>query len=359
MPQLELDAVGKTYDDGFVAVSDVSLAVAKGEFIVLVGPSGCGKTTTLRMIAGLEDVTKGQLHIGGRKVNDVPARDRDVAMVFQSYALYPHMTVRENLSFGLMLRKLPTAEVVKRVDEVAATLELTTLLDRRPKALSGGQRQRVAMGRAIVKRAGLFLFDEPLSNLDAKLRHQMRVELARLHRTLGATSVYVTHDQVEAMTLADRMVLMNAGRVQQMGAPLDLYERPANLFVATFLGSPSMNLLPADRDGEDFVFEGLRWRLPSQTSAPREVVLGVRPEALRVVGTTPSGREATLQLPALVEVVEPLGHETYVHCRIGARPLVARLTGAVSVMPGESIVLGVEASAVHVFDRQTESRCSP
>ncbi|MCA9558681.1 MAG: sn-glycerol-3-phosphate ABC transporter ATP-binding protein UgpC, partial [Myxococcales bacterium] len=244
MARVELDSVGKRYPNGFEAVHAFDIDIADGEFIVLVGPSGCGKSTTLRMVAGLETISSGSLRIDGKQVNHLPPKARDVAMVFQSYALYPHMTVFENMAFGLRLQKVPAAEIEERVRSVAERLGIAALLDRRPKEMSGGQRQRVAMGRAIVRRPRVFLFDEPLSNLDAKLRLQMRVEISRLHDSLGATSLYVTHDQVEAMTLADRIVLMKDGFVQQIGAPLELYARPSNTFVATFVGSPAMNLLP-------------------------------------------------------------------------------------------------------------------
>ncbi len=249
MARVELDGVEKRYPNGFHAVKGVDIDIGDGEFIVLVGPSGCGKTTTLRMVAGLETISQGELRIDGKRVNDLPPKARDVAMVFQSYALYPHMTVFENMAFGLKLQKRPKDEIARRVKEAAERLGIETLLDRKPKQMSGGQRQRVAMGRAIVRQPRVFLFDEPLSNLDAKLRLQMRVQLSRLHRELGATSLYVTHDQVEAMTLADRIVLLEGGEVQQIGAPLELYERPANRFVASFIGSPAMNLLPARGDG--------------------------------------------------------------------------------------------------------------
>src|SRR5512146_2313598 len=252
MAHVTLEGVRKVYENGFVAVHDASFEIADGEFVVLVGPSGCGKSTTLRMIAGLEAVSSGQVRIGDRIVNDVPPKDRDIAMVFQNYALYPHMTVRENLAFGLKLRKLPRAEIGARVQHAASLLELDAILDRRPAQLSGGQRQRVAVGRAIVREPAVFLFDEPLSNLDAKLRVQMRREISSLHRRLGATMVYVTHDQTEAMTMGDRIVVMNAGHVQQIGTPMELYDHPVNMFVAGFIGSPAMNFVPGTVDGGRF-----------------------------------------------------------------------------------------------------------
>ncbi len=358
MAHVELFHIAKRYENGFEAVSEVTLFIERGEFIVLVGPSGCGKTTTLRMIAGLESISSGELRMAGKRVNEVPPRERDVAMVFQSYALYPHMTVRENMAFGLQLRKVPEPEIRKRVDAAAQSLGLTELLDRRPKEMSGGQRQRVAMGRAIVRQAGIFLFDEPLSNLDAKLRGQMRIEVSRLHRAQGATSIYVTHDQVEAMTLADRIVLMKQGRVQQIGAPLDLYDRPVNLFVATFLGSPPMNILSAERVGEQLVGEGFRLAARAGLQTPAASVrLGVRPEHLVVETKRPEGELPVGWLPAVVDVVEPLGAETHLICRVGAQSVTARADGAVFVRPGESLWLRGAPEHVHVFDPETEVRC--
>jgi ABC-type sugar transport system ATPase subunit len=347
--RVELDRIAKRYDNGFEAVREVSLDIADGEFVVLVGPSGCGKTTTLRMIAGLESITGGELRIDGRRVNDLHPRDRDIAMVFQSYALYPHMTVYDNMAFGLKLRGTPKDQIRARVDEAAAMLGLEDLLANKPRQLSGGQRQRVAMGRAIVRRASVFLFDEPLSNLDAKLRLETRMQLSRLHRRLGATSIYVTHDQVEAMTLADRIVLMKSGRVQQIGAPLELFERPQNLFVATFLGSPAMNLLPARLEGGDLVADGFRLPVtgPRGGEAGRPVVAGIRPQHVRL-GEGP--------VAARVELVEPLGTETFVHCRVGEGTIVARVEGAVPVRAGEPVSLAPDPAHLHLFDPQTEAR---
>ena len=346
---VELEGVGKRYANGFEAVKAVDLAVADGEFVVLVGPSGCGKSTTLRMVAGLESISQGELRIGGRRVNEVPPKDRDVAMVFQSYALYPHMTVRRNMAFALELRKLPAAEIKRRVESAAERLEITALLDRKPAEMSGGQRQRVAMGRAIVREPKVFLFDEPLSNLDAKLRHQMRIEVARLHRSLGATSLYVTHDQTEAMTLADRIVLMKAGEVQQIGAPLDLYHRPANRFVATFLGSPTMNVWTASVDQGRLRSAGFDAPLPSGLEVKGPVLVGIRPQHLRPTLDTP-------HLQAEVEVVEPLGDESYVHCRLAGQPLVVREEGHSRRAPGERIGLVCLPEHIHVFDATTERR---
>ena len=346
MAGVELIGVGKRYDDGSEAVQAVDLNVTEGELVVLVGPSGCGKTTTLRMVAGLESVTRGEVRIGGRRVNEVPPKDRDVGMVFQSYALYPHMTVRENMAFGLELRKLPRAEIDARVREAAELLGLGDLLDRKPKAMSGGQRQRVAMGRAIVRRPRVFLFDEPLSNLDAKLRGQMRVEIARLHRRLGATSLYVTHDQVEAMTLADRIVLMSKGKVQQIGAPLDLYERPANLFVATFLGSPTMNTLRLSLEGGHL--RGAEVALPAPGVPTGEWIVGARAEDASLVDA------AAGQLRGRVEVVERLGPTAHVHVRCAGGAFVVAAPPETSAQAGE--LVGVTLNRWHRFDPQTEDR---
>ncbi len=345
MARVELDRVGKRYPNGFEAVRAVDVDISDGEFIVLVGPSGCGKTTTLRMVAGLEDITSGELRIDGRRANELPPKARDVAMVFQSYALYPHMTVFQNMAFGLTIQKLPKAEIRQRVEEVAGRLGLTELLDRKPKQMSGGQRQRVAMGRAIVRRPRVFLFDEPLSNLDAKLRLQMRIELGRLHRSLGATSLYVTHDQVEAMTLADRIVLLEGGEVQQVGAPLELYSKPANVFVATFIGSPSMNLLPARVDGQAVRGAGFDVDLGRTVSAA-EVTVGVRPEHVAL---------AEAGLGAQVEVVEPMGAESYVHCRAGDQLVTVRMDAA-PPSAGESVHLAFAPEQVHIFDAASEAR---
>ncbi len=349
--RVELDGVGKRYPNGFEAVQAFSIDIQPGEFIVLVGPSGCGKSTTLRMVAGLESISTGELRIGDRRVNEAPPKDRDVAMVFQSYALYPHMTAFENMAFGLKLKKVPAAEIDRRVREVAAQLDITELLDRKPKQMSGGQRQRIAIGRAIVRAPKVFLFDEPLSNLDAKLRLQMRVELSKLHRALGATSLYVTHDQVEAMTLADRIVLLKGGVVQQIGPPLTLYNAPANAFVASFIGSPSMNLVPATLgeggvQGAGFVFP----RAAGAGAAGQAVLLGVRPEhlSLSVAGEG--------DLSATVEVVEPMGDESFVYCRREDGLWVVKTRGVVPPRPGDAVHLTVDRSRLHVFDAATEAR---
>jgi len=322
---LGFKALQKSYGDTRV-LQGVDLEVGDGEYLVLVGPSGCGKSTLLRCIAGLEEITSGELQIGGRRVNDLSPKDRDVAMVFQSYALYPHMTVRENMSFALRVQKRPKAEIEAAVAKAAGMLELEPLLDRLPGQLSGGQRQRVAMGRAIVRRPSVFLFDEPLSNLDASLRHHMRVELKRLHRKLGATIVHVTHDQVEALTLADRILVLHEGVVQQAGTPRELFDRPANTFVATFIGSPSMNLLQEDG-----------------------VTVGVRPTDISLVPAG-EGREAR------VDVVESLGAEALLHTESGDERIVAQVREPVGVKSGD--VIGLRFDNVHRFDAQTGARLS-
>ncbi|HET7232914.1 MAG TPA: sn-glycerol-3-phosphate ABC transporter ATP-binding protein UgpC [Longimicrobium sp.] len=376
MARVTLDRVRKVYENGYIAVHGITLAVDEGEFVVLVGPSGCGKSTTLRMIAGLESISEGTLEIGGRVVNDVPARDRDIAMVFQSYALYPHMTVRDNLAFALKLRKLPRAEVAARVAKAAGMLGLEPLLDRRPAALSGGQRQRVALGRALVREPRVFLFDEPLSNLDAKLRVQMRKEIAGLHRRIGATTIYVTHDQTEAMTMGDRIVVMNAGRVEQVGTPMELYRHPANRFVAGFLGSPSMNFVAgrimrgnreqgtgnsgqtADGSGSGLVFRSASGglRIPLNGGAPgdaeRDVVLGIRPEDVHLGGGgNATGGLATATLS--VDAAEPMGNETIVYLRAGEDEIVARVPPTELLAPGTPVATAFDLSRLHFFDAET------
>lgn len=356
MASVQLENLRKAYENGFVAVHDASFTIENGEFVVLVGPSGCGKSTTLRMIAGLEDITSGTLRIGDRVVNDVPPKERDIAMVFQNYALYPHLNVFENMAFGLRLRKYPSAEIDQRVREAARLLDLEDVLDRRPRALSGGQRQRVALGRAIVRKPQVFLFDEPLSNLDAKLRVQTRTEISRLHRRLGATTVYVTHDQVEAMTMGDRIVVLKDGRIQQIAPPLELYERPANRFVAGFIGSPSMNFLEGAvrRVNGSLLFEGADdVRLPMSASVTDEgaVALGIRPEAL-IVADAPA--EGTLDMT--VELLEPMGNEIFVHARRGPHSVVARVPPRALPEPGESISFEVAQDRSHLFEAETGER---
>jgi len=362
MAQVTLEGIRKIYEDRgreHVVVHGIDLTVADGEFLVLVGPSGCGKSTTLRMIAGLESITAGTLRIGDRVVNEIPARDRDIAMVFQNYALYPHMTVRENLAFALRLRKLPGEETATRVNHAAELLGLTPLLDRRPRQLSGGQRQRVALGRAIVRQPQVFLFDEPLSNLDAKLRVQMRREISALRRRLGTTTIYVTHDQVEAMTLGDRIVVMQEGRVQQVDTPLDLYRTPANTFVATFVGSPPMNLIAGaiGIDGHSFTAAEGKLSLaipgagrPGELVPGRPVILGVRPEALRLAAPSHSG------FTALVEEVEPLGSETMLSLNAGGVPVTVRADGGVVPRRGEQVGVDLGPEALHWFDGSSQLR---
>jgi len=344
-------------------IADLSLDIQDHEFMVLVGPSGCGKSTALRMIAGLEEISAGAVEIGGRLVNDVSPKDRDIAMVFQSYALYPHMTVRENLEFGLRIRKTPPAEMARRVGEAAASVGIGELLDRRPKQLSGGQRQRVAVGRAIVRKPAVFLFDEPLSNLDAKLRVQMRAEISRLQRSLRTTTVYVTHDQVEAMTMGHRIAVMQKGSLQQVGNPLEVYEQPANLFVAGFIGTPPMNLLPGvlAGGGTAVATSGFELALPPALAAAaagqdgRKVVLGVRPEHVTGAGRG-SGAARFAPITVRVEFVEPLGHEVIVHGRIGSDLLVAKVDPHRAPEMGAELQLAIDVDAIHLFDAATERR---
>ena len=371
MARVTLQGIRKIYDNGHVAVHGVDLDVADGEFVVLVGPSGCGKSTTLRMVAGLESITAGRLTIGDRVVNDVPPKDRDIAMVFQNYALYPHMSVFQNMAFALKLRKLPAAEIDRRVREAAEILGLEPELERLPRQLSGGQRQRVAIGRAIVRQPAVFLFDEPLSNLDARLRVQTRREITRLHRDLNATVLYVTHDQVEAMTMGDRIVVLDAGQVQQVDTPMGLYERPRNLFVATFIGSPSMNLLngtvTVDSSG-NATFGAATGDLelhlgphPSAgAAAGRPVVLGLRPEQLSLANTEaarPHDVPTVALLPLQLDGVEPLGNEILLHGRIATHELTARVAPmAVPPRPGESVTLAVDSAGAHIFDATSGER---
>ena len=347
MANVVLKHLDKKYPNGFHAVRDVNLDIADGEFMVLVGPSGCGKSTTLRMVAGLEEATGGEILIGDRLVNDVAPGDRDIAMVFQNYALYPHMSVRENMAFGLKMRRTPKAEIEKRVNEAATTLSLESLLDRRPRELSGGQRQRVALGRAIVREPKVFLFDEPLSNLDAKLRVQMRAEIARLHQRLATTIVYVTHDQVEAMTLGDRIVLMNHGVIQQVDTPVNIYQRPANQFVASFIGSPAMNFIAGNIENGSFHFAGgSAVNVNGSPSGP--ATLGVRPEDLLMDGgsTRSDQRLASVRL----DVVEHMGHETMAHFNLAGNDHVVRLPADVRVQPGDQLPLSIRPGAYHLFD---------
>jgi ABC-type sugar transport system ATPase subunit len=344
---ITLRSVHKRYGDTHV-VKGLDLEIADGEFVVLVGPSGCGKSTTLRMIAGLETISEGDLLIGDERVNDLAPGDRDLAMVFQSYALYPHMSVRQNIAFGLKVRRMAKAEIAQRTDEVAKMLGLEELLDRKPAQLSGGQRQRVAMGRAIVRRPKAFLFDEPLSNLDAKLRTEVRAEIARLRRTLGTTTVYVTHDQVEAMTLADRVVVLHEGIAQQIGAPMDVYRKPANRFVAGFLGTPTMNFLDGTKAGDGFAADGEGPPLDVGDVPDGARCLAVRPHDL-LAGATPEGPSASLG-DVEVDLVERLGAESFVFGQRGELRVAARLEENASPAVGDKLRLAVARDRVHFFD---------
>ena len=386
MAEIVLDQVTKRYPDGALAVDKISMDIADGEFIILVGPSGCGKSTTLNMIAGLEDITEGELLIGGRVVNGEAPKDRDIAMVFQSYALYPHMTVRENMGFALKLAKTPQKVIDEKVNEAARVLDLTAHLDRKPANLSGGQRQRVAMGRAIVRNPSAFLMDEPLSNLDAKLRVQMRTEVSRIQRRLGTTTVYVTHDQTEAMTLGDRVAVMRSGLLQQIGSPQELYDNPDNLFVAGFIGSPAMNFAPGTLEegslqtpyGAISLTPQLRQTL-TRANAGREVIVGLRPENFEdaaLVG--PAEREHGITFRTTIDVVESMGSDVYVYFAQGrdntlnvdqltelaqdsgqadtggsGDTVTARLDSATQVREGQEAELWVDTRSMHVFDPQT------
>ncbi len=365
MASLSLKNICKVYPNGFEAVKDFNLEIADKEFIIFVGPSGCGKTTTLRMIAGLEDITSGELKIGDKVVNDVEPKDRDIAMVFQNYALYPHMSVYDNMAFGLKLRKVPKDDIDREVKEAAKILDLTPLLDRKPKALSGGQRQRVAMGRAIVRKPQVFLMDEPLSNLDAKLRVQMRIEIAKLHQKLGTTIIYVTHDQTEAMTLGTRIVVMKDGVIQQVDTPQNLYDKPGNLFVAGFMGSPQMNFLDAEvevnGDVASLKIAGKAIPLPPAKSKKlieggyngKTVVFGIRPEdvydsQMFIEASPNSVFEST------VKVYELLGAEVFLYFDLAEFPITARVDPRTTSRPGDNIKFALDVEKIHVFDKQTE-----
>ena len=347
MASISLRGIQKRYESTEV-VKGLDLEIGDGEFIVLVGPSGCGKSTTLRMIAGLESISGGDLLIDDKRVNDVGPGDRDLAMVFQSYALYPHMSVRQNIAFGLKVRRVPASEIEARVSDVAKMLGLTELLERKPSQLSGGQRQRVAMGRAIVRRPKAFLFDEPLSNLDAKLRTEVRAEIARLRRTLGTTAVYVTHDQVEAMTLADRVVVMNGGIAQQIGPPLEVYKKPANRFVASFLGTPTMNFLEGGAEGGDFVAKG-NVRIPLSGLPPLTRCLGVRPHDLHAAPTDAGAKEVKLGLLE-VDLVERLGAESFAFGHVGEARVAAYLEEGAPAKHGDKLQLSCAREELHLFD---------
>jgi multiple sugar transport system ATP-binding protein len=363
MAEVSCRRIVKEYDGGVQAVKGIDLDIADEEFVVLVGPSGCGKSTTLRMIAGLEEITGGEILIAGEVVNDVPPRDRDIAMVFQNYALYPHMSVFDNMAFGLKLRKFPKAEIKRRVDEAARILDIGTLLDRKPRALSGGQRQRVAMGRAIVRNPKVFLFDEPLSNLDAKLRVQMRTEIKKVHQTVKTTTIYVTHDQVEAMTLADRVVVMNAGIIEQVGTPQELYHNPATRFVAGFIGSPAMNFLPCQivegSGGGIAVHVNEQILLPVPPSRVeryrpfkgKPMVFGMRPEHLFEYHE--QGRPGWERVDLKVDVVEPMGMETMVHFFLGSDPICARVAPETEAHPEQILALTADMNNMHLMDADT------
>ena len=365
MANVSLRHVYKIYDGGVTAVTDFNLEIADKEFIILVGPSGCGKSTTLRMIAGLEDISKGELYIGDTLANDVAPKDRDIAMVFQNYALYPHMTVYDNMAFGLKLRKVPKDQIDKAVREAARILDLEKLLDRKPKALSGGQRQRVAMGRAIVRNPKVFLMDEPLSNLDAKLRVQMRIEISKLHQRLGTTIIYVTHDQTEAMTLGTRIVVMNAGIVQQVDTPQTLYDYPCNQFVAGFIGSPQMNFVDATckvvGDKVYLVAGPSEIELPPAKAkklieggyAGKTVVLGIRPEDVHDEQMFITSSPNTV-IQAKIRVYEMLGAEVYLHFDYEGATMTARVDPRTTARTGDTVTFAFDAEKIHVFDKETE-----
>lgn len=359
MATLKLNNINKIYDNNVQAVFDFNLDIKDKEFIVFVGPSGCGKSTTLRMIAGLEDISSGDLYIDEKLMNEMAPKDRDISMVFQSYALYPHMSVFDNMAFGLKIKKTPKDEIDKRVREAAKALEIEDYLDRKPKALSGGQRQRVALGRAIVRNAKVFLMDEPLSNLDAKLRVQMRSEIIKLHERIGATTIYVTHDQTEAMTMASRIVVMKGGYIQQIGTPREIYQNPVNKFVAGFIGAPATNFLNGTYQGNNFIIGKHNLVLPQMFKEKmkayegKEVILGIRPEDLHaeaIVGQTyPSA-----QLQFYVDVTELLGHEFILHGKISGQSLQAKIAARSEVRAHETITLYMDLSKVHFFDIESE-----
>ena len=358
MATVTFDHLTKRYSADVIAVNDLNLEVSDGEFLVLVGPSGCGKTTALRCVAGLDEISDGQLRIGDRVVNDVAPKDRDIAMVFQSYALYPHMSVYDNLAFGLKLRKTSKADIRRRVDEAADILGLEKFLDRKPKALSGGQRQRVALGRAIVREPSVFLMDETLSNLDAKLRVQTRAEIARLHQRLSTTTIYVTHDQVEAMTMGDRIAVMRDGLLQQVGSPQDLYDHPSNVFVAGFIGSPAMNFATTTTEGDNLLLGNARLELSgaaARAAADRpkgsNLLIGFRPEHLEVGNGQGAG---AVRIPAKVEVVEYMGNEELIHATSEGHEVVALVPSDRKVTVGESVEFAIPVEKLHLFDPESE-----
>ena len=365
MASLSLQHINKTYPNGFEAVKDFNLEIEDKEFIIFVGPSGCGKSPTLRMIAGLEEISGGTLKIGDRVVNDVEPKDRDIAMVFQNYALYPHMTVYDNMAFGLKLRKTPKEKIDQLVQEAAKILDIVPLLDRKPKALSGGQRQRVAMGRAIVRNPKVFLMDEPLSNLDAKLRVQMRIEISKIHQSLEATIIYVTHDQTEALTLGTRIVVMKDGVMQQVATPIDLYTKPCNMFVAGFIGSPQMNFIDCKvvKDGDDVKLEfgshsvklpeGKAEKIVEGGYIGKDVVLGIRPEDIKdeEIFVTDGGDNV---LDATVKVYEMLGAEVFLYFTVEGHDITVRVNPRTTARPGDTIKIALDTSKIHVFDKETE-----
>ncbi|MBQ3547201.1 MAG: sn-glycerol-3-phosphate ABC transporter ATP-binding protein UgpC [Clostridia bacterium] len=375
MASLSLRNVYKRYPGGVVAVTDFNLEIKDKEFIILVGPSGCGKSTTLRMVAGLEEISDGEVYIGDRLINDVAPKDRDIAMVFQNYALYPHMTVFDNMAFGLKLRKTPKDEIKRRVEEAARILDIEHLLERKPKALSGGQRQRVALGRAIVREPKVFLLDEPLSNLDAKLRAQMRTEISKLHQRLGTTFIYVTHDQTEAMTMGTRIVVMKSGLIQQVDTPQNLYLYPCNLFVAGFIGSPQMNFIEAKllKEGNDFFVEygtedtktraGVKFKIKLPASknkdncleayVGKEVIMGIRPENVHNEADLIAANKDGI-VEAAVEVTELMGAETYLYMNSEEQKITARVAPTNTAKPGDKIEIAFETDKIHLFDKDTE-----
>jgi multiple sugar transport system ATP-binding protein len=348
MASVTFDHVVKRYTADLTVVKDFNVAIADKEFMVLVGPSGCGKSTALRMLAGLETITEGQIRIGDRVVNNVAAKDRDIAMVFQSYALYPHMSVYDNMAFPLQMQHMPKADIDKRVTNASKILGLDNFLKRKPRALSGGQRQRVALGRAIVRNPKVFLLDEPLSNLDAKLRGQTRIELQKLHRDLETTFIYVTHDQVEAMTMGDRIAIMNAGILQQVGTPGEIYDHPANLFVAGFIGSPTMNFVPATVTNGSAKASGFEVKLPKPVASGKGT-LGFRPETVTDRITDPA---STLDMK--VDVVERLGSDQFLYGQVGGDTVTARVDPKMKVEPGDNVKLGLDTRTLHLFDAETE-----
>ena len=360
---LELDHIYKEYPDGYVAVTDFHLSIESEEFIVLVGPSGCGKSTTLRMVAGLEDISQGELRIEGKRVNEVLPKDRDIAMVFQNYALYPHMTVYENMAFGLKLRKLDKKEIERRVKDAAEILGLQDLLNKKPKSLSGGQRQRVALGRAIVRDAKLFLMDEPLSNLDAKLRVQMRSEITKLHQRLKTTTLYVTHDQTEAMTMASRLVVMKDGFIQQIGSPREVYDYPENVFVGGFIGSPAMNFFRGQVVNDQFVIGSYSIAIPqdklallkSQNYLNKNIILGIRPENILGEATELEKFPQSI-VDVTVQVAELTGAEMMIYSALDEQSFVARIHADAPVQAGHSIQLAFDLTKAHFFDEETEKR---